>query len=121
MTLARKKLGIRGEAAAKNYLQHRGYSFVVANWRHQRQEIDLVFKNNDQTIFIEVKTRRVNFASQLDVPLGAKQIANLKKAILAYCFKNRLAAEKTRLDLILILLAEKNEQAVLKHYRNILQ
>ena len=49
--------GELGERAAKKYLQKLGLKFLAANFRSDRGEIDLIFRDGDCLVFIEVKTR----------------------------------------------------------------
>lgn len=49
--------GRLGELAAKKFLRRRGLKFLVANFRSPRGEIDLVFRDGDCLVFVEVKTR----------------------------------------------------------------
>ena len=49
--------GIQGETAAKDYLTKKGLSFLAANFRSKRGEIDLVFRESKCLVFVEVKTR----------------------------------------------------------------
>ncbi|MBM3840221.1 MAG: YraN family protein [Verrucomicrobia bacterium] len=51
------KRGKLGERAAKRHLQERGLKFLTANFRSPRGEIDLVFRDGDCLVFVEVKTR----------------------------------------------------------------
>lgn len=46
-----------GEVAAKRHLQALGLKFLTANFRSDRGEIDLVFRDGECLVFIEVKTR----------------------------------------------------------------
>jgi putative endonuclease len=46
-----------GEAAAKKYLRKSGLKFLTANFKSERGEIDLVFRDGDCLVFVEVKTR----------------------------------------------------------------
>ena len=49
--------GELGERAAKRHLKRHGLKFLTANFRTQRGEIDLVFRDHDCLVFVEVKTR----------------------------------------------------------------
>src|SRR5271167_1324879 len=49
--------GELGERAAKRHLRKLGMKFLVANFKSERGEIDLVFRDGDCLVFVEVKTR----------------------------------------------------------------
>ena len=49
--------GELGERAAKRHLQLVGLKFLTANFRSSRGEIDLVFRDGQGLVFVEVKTR----------------------------------------------------------------
>lgn len=53
----RQLLGQRGERHAAKYLKQKGYKVVTANYRCKYGEIDIIAKDADILIFIEVKTR----------------------------------------------------------------
>jgi putative endonuclease len=53
----RQILGQKGEKQAAQYLKKKGYKVVTANYRCQYGEIDLIARDADILIFIEVKTR----------------------------------------------------------------
>ncbi|MBI1175880.1 YraN family protein [bacterium] len=46
-----------GEAAANKQLQRQGLKFLTANFRSKNGEIDLVFRDGNCLVFVEVKTR----------------------------------------------------------------
>lgn len=54
-------LGKKGEALAREYLEHQGWTILEANWRFSRAEVDLIAKDNDVLVFVEVKTRSTDF------------------------------------------------------------
>ena len=114
-----KIFGRRGEAAAQKYLTTQGYKIIGANVRLGRKEIDLIARQGEQTVFVEVKTRRFDPTVRGACPLPPKQTLNLKQAIIAYAQKNRLSLEAVRLDLIIIVVTG-NKRAKLKHYRDLL-
>lgn len=49
--------GQLGERAAKKHLKGLGLKFLAANFASDRGEIDLVFRDEDCLVFVEVKTR----------------------------------------------------------------
>src|SRR5437773_11970480 len=51
------KRGSLGEKAAKKHLRRLGLKFLLANYRSARGEIDLIFRDHDCLVFVEVKTR----------------------------------------------------------------
>lgn len=54
----RRELGDIGEAMASAFLLERGYEVIGKQVRVGRGEIDLVAKEGDEIVFVEVKTRR---------------------------------------------------------------
>ena len=58
MANERIALGARGEAAARAYLQRRGYAIHAANYRCRWGEIDIVASQDGVLVFVEVRTRR---------------------------------------------------------------
>ena len=58
MNTRRNKLGRWGEAQAAHYLQERDCVLVASNWRCPAGEVDLVVRDGDCLVFVEVRTRR---------------------------------------------------------------
>jgi putative endonuclease len=57
-TTARQGLGRTGERLAAESLLSKGYHILERNFRCRRGEIDLVAEDEQDLIFVEVKTRR---------------------------------------------------------------
>lgn len=51
------KYGILGEDLASNYLENIGYKIIERNFLCKQGEIDIIAKDKDEYVFIEVKTR----------------------------------------------------------------
>lgn len=85
--------GARGEDAAADFLQHRhGFTIVTRNWRSprdRRDEIDIVARDGDVLVFVEVKARQANAL----VP-GFETIDRRKKRVLQRAVRAYLAALK---------------------------
>ena len=50
-------LGRLGENIAKDFLKQKGFIIIVLNWRHLHYEIDIVARQQNILVFVEVKTR----------------------------------------------------------------
>ncbi len=73
MTRERLELGERGEALALEKVKQLGYRNIVKNYRCRLGEVDLVARDGDELVFIEIKTRKGR-------PLGfAKEAVTLRK------------------------------------------
>lgn len=57
-TTERQINGQRAEALARAYLQERGLDFVCANFRTPFGELDLVMREGESLVFVEVRYRR---------------------------------------------------------------
>ena len=51
------RLGRLGERAARRHLKKAGFKFLYANFRGEQGEIDLIFRDKEILVFVEVKTR----------------------------------------------------------------
>src|SRR6187549_3865371 len=91
----RANAGDRGERLAAEWLQReRGYAIVAQNWRSprdRREEIDLVCRDRDVLVFIEVKAR---IATAL-VP-GYHAVDERKKRVLKRAAETYLAQLRTK-------------------------
>jgi len=57
MTRERLRLGKRGEEAAARFLERKGLEILERNYSCPRGEIDIVAREGDRLVFVEVKTK----------------------------------------------------------------
>ncbi len=69
------RLGARGEKLACGFLRREGYKILYRNFRGRRGgEVDIVCRDDDTLVFVEVKTRsREDFGRPADAVNAAKQ------------------------------------------------
>lgn len=58
MTRSRKNVGDRGEEIAAKFLKEKAYEIVQRNYRWARGEIDIIARQDNILVFVEVKTAR---------------------------------------------------------------
>jgi putative endonuclease len=57
MTFARQQLGLRGEAIAVLEIERQGYVILDRRYRTRFGEIDIIARDGDAVVFVEVKTK----------------------------------------------------------------
>jgi putative endonuclease len=98
--------GNLGERAAKKFLQKQGLKFLVANYRSKRSEIDLVFRDEDCLVFVEVKTRGVGSWVRPAKSVNARKRLLLTKCAFDYLRLLKNPPVKIRFDIVEVLLDE---------------
>ncbi|MCL2425670.1 MAG: YraN family protein [Oscillospiraceae bacterium] len=69
-----RKRGKWGEGIARDYLRKNGYHIVATSFRSRFGEIDIIAKQHNYIVFVEVKTRKnANFAHAKEFVGNAKQ------------------------------------------------
>src|SRR4051812_19330742 len=99
------RVGKIGEAAAKKYLIKQGLKFLAANYRTNRGEVDLVFKEKDCLVFVEVKTRSSEDWTRPAAAVNAERRRRLTRAGLDYLRRINNPPIKVRFDIVEVLLA----------------
>ena len=109
--------GELGERAAKKYLQKSGLKFLAANFRSERGEIDLIFRDGDCLAFVEVKTRSSEDWARPAAAVNAERRRRLSQCALDYLRKLKNPAVKIRFDIVEVLLADGNVREI-RHLPN---
>jgi putative endonuclease len=74
-------VGRRAETLAQEELRARGYAIVEANWRGSSGELDIVARDGDYLVFVEVRCRRgEDFGDPVESIDPAKRAAVLRTA-----------------------------------------
>ena len=106
--------GRLGERAARKHLQRQGLKFLTANYRplKGRGEIDLVFRDGDCLVFVEVKTRSSEnwFRPAAAVDRSKKEL--LARAGLDYLRRLRRPEVKVRFDIVEVLLGKRGVEQI---------
>jgi len=98
--------GRAGEAAAKKFLRDRRLKFLTANFRSKRGEIDLIFRDGDCLVFVEVKTRSSEAWTRPAAAVNARKRRRLTLTALDYLRLLKNPEVKIRFDIVEVLLAE---------------
>jgi putative endonuclease len=98
------KTGAAAEQLAKDYLLTQGLSFIEENYRVKLGEIDLIFKDAEQWVFVEVKYRETNSHGHAAEMFTMAKKRKLTRAIMCYLQSLDLNCHHTpmRIDLLAI-------------------
>ncbi len=117
MTAARGLAGARAEALAAEHLEAAGLVIVERNWRRRVGEIDLVARDGDVLVFVEVRLRR-----RSDYGGAAESITAAKRARMTAAANAYLAAlspaPACRFDAVLL---DSLDPARVEWLRNVLE
>ena len=98
---AHNELGKWGEDLAADYLQRKGYTIIERDWKSGRRDLDIVAKNGDVIVFVEVKTRCNSLYGQPEEAVDYRKLQSLQQAINHY-IKFRHISQEVRFDIISI-------------------
>ncbi len=114
--------GARGEAAAAEYLKRElDFEIVVCNWRNprdRREEIDLVARDGEALVFVEVKTRATGALVSGFHSVNARKKAVLRRAAVAYLRTLSRPPATFRLDVVEVAFAASGAAEV-RHFANV--
>jgi putative endonuclease len=107
--------GETGESAARKHLRKRGLKFLTANFRSKRGEIDLIFRDADCLVFVEVKTRSSEDWKRPAAAVNARKRKLLSQTALDYLRLIKNPQVKIRFDIVEVLL----EAGVVREIRHL--
>jgi putative endonuclease len=102
MTHARITLGKSGEDLACRELKRRGYAILARGYRRRHGELDIVARDGETTVFVEVKTRQGRqFGAAGEAVHGLKR-RTLTRVAFDYLVRHRLTNRPSRFDVVSI-------------------
>ncbi len=116
--MSKVKTGKFGESLAADFLKTKGYEILERNYRFGHGEIDLIAKDKESIVFVEVKYRKSLKYGYPENAISKRKIAQVKKIAEAYLHENEIYDVECRIDVITIL---KNSagKLIFNHYENI--
>jgi len=113
----KRQFGNIGEEISCNYLENLGYQIIDRNFICRQGEIDIVAKDKDEYVFIEVKTRSNLCYGRPREAVNDNKQKHIYKSTKYYLYRNRLNDVFVRFDVIEIYLVEK--RCKLRHLKGV--
>lgn len=110
-------IGKKGEDIATQYLLEKGYIIIDRNFNCRQGEIDIIAKDKNEIVFIEVKTRtNKSYGKPVDAVTYFKQ-NHILNSIKYYVYLNKLENEFIRIDIIEVY--QKERKIKVNHIKNV--
>lgn len=93
--------GKNGENIAAGYLKDKGYEILATNWRFGKMEIDIIARNKDFIVFVEVKTRHSTSYGEPEMAVTRDKQRFLVRAADAYIQIKKIQLE-ARFDIVAV-------------------
>lgn len=111
-----KSKGDQGEAMAIQFLEKNGIQIVETNYRASHAEIDIIAKEGDLILFVEVKTRAYTSYGRPEDFVGSK-----KQQLISYAanrYMEQIGYEgEIRFDIVSIILEDESLKSI-QHYKD---
>jgi len=105
-----KELGKKGEEVALRFLKKKGYKIIEKNYVCKMGEMDIIAREKDTLVFVEVKTRTSMAFGPPQLAVNSTKQMQLSKVALYFLKEKRLEDIKARFDVVAILLRPKGEE-----------
>ncbi len=110
--LSNRLSGAWGEELALRYLTRRGYVLIERNYRTRYGELDLILRDKNTLVFVEVKLRRgVGFGDPLEAVTPRKQAA-IRALAERYLSEKKPDFDTLRFDVVGILVGDGTRRIV---------
>ena len=98
---AHNELGKWGEDIAATYLEKKGFEIIERDWKSGHHDLDIVSKDGNTLVIVEVKTRRNRLFGNPEEAIDYKKRKSLQSAINHYV-KSHRTGQDVRFDIISI-------------------
>ncbi|RUA00952.1 MAG: YraN family protein [Deltaproteobacteria bacterium] len=116
MTARSRQFGKKNEELAISFLKRLGYRVIEQNFRTRMGEVDIIARDGDTLVFVEVKARRsARYGHPKFAVTPAKQ-RHLSIAALSYLKKTGNGGTRARFDVITVKYA--GGMPTVEHFKN---
>ena len=114
--MTKHSVGMLGQEAAKQFLAAKGFKILKENYRLRSSEIDIIAKDGEYIVFVEVKFRKGLSHGLPRESVGRTKQRKIIKAAMHYILATQEAEQDYRFDVVEIL--EKDGKLYANHITN---
>ncbi len=116
MKFANRETGRKGEEIACQYLLKKGLVVITRNYSTRFGEIDLIMRDNDVLVFVEVKTKKGTDWGTPEEMFTVGKLRRVKNMATVYLGGKEVPC---RIDMVAVLLNPDNTINRVTHYDNV--
>lgn len=113
----KRSTGSKGEDIACEFLKNLGYVIVDRNYHYGHGEIDIIARDKDEFVFVEVKYRKSLEYGQPETAVTESKQKQIRKIAEAYIYENGIQNTSCRIDVVAILQFP-GQKPEINHYIN---
>lgn len=99
----KRDTGNYGEELACRFLKNLGYKIIEQNFHFGHGEIDIIAKDEETLVFVEVKYRQNSEYGEPELSITSTKQKKIRKTAEAYLYKKNIEDQACRIDFIAIL------------------
>lgn len=112
MSKSHRQIGNEGEDLACDFLAKKGWEILQRNYYSGRSEIDVIAKDNEFYVFVEVKSRSTDFFGRPEEFISEKKVQRIFEAAGAWIVEKNLSGAPMRFDVIGILTSDPEKPSI---------
>lgn len=98
----KREIGKQKEQQAVDFLEQKGYTIISRNFRTKFAEIDIVAKDKDSVVFVEVRSRAYDSLGRPEESVNKRKQEKLVKAASLFLAGYKGSYENIRFDVVAI-------------------
>lgn len=116
----KRDVAVHGENLAAEHLASLGYQILARNYRCPLGEIDIIARDGDELVFVEVRTRSSSSLGSAEESIRYKKRRKLYQVALHFLMHHHLTGSPCRFDLLAVYLDHHDDEPRFKLIRGAL-
>jgi len=114
----RRETGIMGEKLARDFLAERGYKILESNYRCPHGEIDIIARDEESLVFIEVRTKTSHEFGSPEESITAAKKEKLRDTAYHYQQTHDDLPQSWRIDFVAVELDARGKPSRIELFQN---
>lgn len=98
----RQQYGKQGETIATHFLKRQGYTIIQRNYRAKTGEIDIIAKDGDVFVFVEVKSRLTDSYGSPKASITRNKQKKITRTAMYYMKEAQQSGAAARFDVVVL-------------------